>query len=181
MSKNTKILLIVSIVIFILAVGIFAFFTMNSNNTFNKNNTNQNQTNLNKSKEFIFTDNEGNESKINKETELGIAIIFWSSDTENSLTTLELIDTYYELYKDYIDFYIINTNEKNNNIIEIVTNCNFKFPIYYDFENKASDFYDIDELPTLIFIDKNDEIHTINNGIDEDTLTANLDILAENY
>lgn len=180
MSKNTKILLIVSIVVFILAIGIFAFFTLTSNDT--KGNKSQTGSNtVAETKEFTFTDNAGNELKINKENELGIAIIFWSSDTENSLETLELIDSYYELYKDYIDFYIINTSEKNDNIIEIVNNCNFTFPVYYDSENKASEFYEINTLPTLVFIEKNGESHTINDGIDEDTLTANLDILAENY
>ena len=181
MNKNTKILLIVSIVIFILAIGIFAILTISSNSSSNTASTQNNQTNTTEPEEFIITDNEGNELQINEDTELGMAIIFWSSDTEHSLETLELIDTYYDAYKDLIDFYIINTNEKNSNIIEIVNNCNFTFPVYYDLNNKASDFYSIDQLPTLIFIDKNDELHTINNGIDEDTLTANLDLLAEIY
>lgn len=181
MSKNTKILLAISIVILILAIGIFAVLTISSNNSSNTTAKQENKTTKQEPEEFTFIDNEGNKLKINEETELGMAIIFWSSDTENSLDTLELIDLYYETYKDVIDFYIINTNEKNDNIIEIVNNCNFTFPVYYDTENKASEFYSIDELPTLTFIDKNDEIHIINNGIDEDTLTANLDILAENY
>lgn len=180
MSKNTKILLIISIIVFVLAIGIFAFFTLTSSDSkINKNQANSNK--VMETKEFTFTDNEGNELKINKETDLGMTIVFWSSDTENSLETLELIDSYYDLYKDYIDFYIINTNEKNDNIIEIINNCNFTFPVYYDSDNQASEFYEIDALPTLIFIDKAGESHIINNGIDEDTLTANLDILAENY
>lgn len=181
MSKNTKILLIVSIIIFILAIGIFAFLTINSNRT---STTNQVQNNSNETQEvedFTFTDNNGNELKIDNSSGLGRTIIFWNSDSENSLDTLELIDSYYETYKDLIDFYIINTNEKHQNIISIVDNCDFTFPVYYDHENKASEFYSIGKLPTLIFIDKQGEIHTINDGIDEDTLTANLDILAENY
>lgn len=181
MSKNTKILLITSIIVFILAIGIFMFLTFSSNNSSNTITNPNNEPTSKEPEEFIFTDSEGNELKINEDTELGMAIIFWNSDTEHSLETLELIDTYYDSYKDLIDFYIINTNEKNNNIIEITNNCNFTFPVYYDFNNKASEFYSIDQLPTLIFIDKNDELHTINNGIDEDTLTANLDLLAEIY
>ena len=178
MNKNTKILLIVSIVVFILAIGIFAVLTLSSKDSSTINTT---ETTQKEPEEFIFTDSEGNELKINEESELGLAIIFWSSDTENSLETLELIGKYYETYKDIIDFYIINTSEKNEDIIEIVNNCEFTFPVYYDINNKASDFYSIDALPTLVFITKEDELHTLNNGIDEDTLTANLDILAENY
>ena len=178
MSKNTKKLLIFSIIIFIIAIGIFAFFQITST-TKNPENTLQNSNN--KTNEFIFTDAEGNKLKIDKTSNLGMTIIFWNSDSENSLKTLELVDSYYEMYKDSIDFYIINTNEKHKDIISIVNNCDFSFPVYYNHENTASNFYTIEKLPTLIFIDKQGEMHTINNEIDEDTLTANLDILAENY
>lgn len=182
MSKNTKILLIVSIIIFIIAVGIFAFAQITSKQNSNTpDTTNKIANEPQEPEEFIFSDHEGNELKIDDSSDLGMAIIFWNSDSENSLDTLELIDSYYETYKDSIDFYIINTNEKHQDIITIVDNCGFKFPVYYDYENKASEFYTIEKLPTLIFIDKQDEIYTVNNGIDEDKLTANLDILAENY
>lgn len=180
MSKKTKTLLIISIIFFIIALGIFLFAKINSNKT-NTNQIANNSQNVKESKKFTFTDNNGNEYKINKSSELGKAIIFWSSDTENSSETLELINTYYETYKDSIDFYIINTNEKYEDIISLVENLNYTFPIYYDSQNKASEFYTIEKLPTLIFIDKQNEIHTLNGRIDEDTLTANLDILAENY
>lgn len=180
MNKNTKILLIVSIIFFIIALGIFVFGKINSNKT-NTNQTANNSQKIQEPEEFTFTDGEGNEYKINEASELGIAIIFWSSDTENSSETLELINNYYEIYKDSIDFYIINTNEKYEDIISLVDGLDYTFPVYYDSQNKASEFYTIETLPTLIFIDKQDEIHTLNGGIDEDTLTANLDILAENY
>lgn len=184
MTKSTKILLIVSIIFFIIAIGIFAFFKLTSNQISNVNTVNQVSKESNQPQEpeeFTFTDSDGNELKIDDSSELGKVIIFWNSDSENSLDTLELIDSYYETYKNYINFYIINTDEKHQDIITIVENCNFTFPVYYDNKNKASEFYSIDKLPTLIFIDKQDEIHTVNDGIDEDTLTANLDILAENY
>lgn len=183
MSKKTKILLIVSIVVFILAIALF-FILINMSNK-PADTTAKQSSNLVQAPEepevFTFVDNKGNEMTINEETELGMAIVFWSSDTENSLDTLNLIDKYYEAYKDLIDFYIINTEEKNDDIVEIVNNCEFTFPVYYDPNNKASEFYSVGALPTLTFIDKNDEIHTLDNGIDEDTLTANLDLLAENY
>ena len=178
MNKNTKILLILSIILFIIAIAIFAFCKINSNTTTPKQ---QSSEQTSEQVEFTFTDDNGNEYKIDEESEFGKAIIFWSSDTENSLETLELIDTYYEIYKDSIDFYIINTNEKHKDIISLVNGCNFSFPVYYDSNNKSSEFYTIEKLPTLIFIDKQDEMHTLNGGIDDDTLTANLDILAENY
>ena len=177
MSKNTKFLLIFSIIIFIISIGIFAFFQINSKQLSNTNTPNTNNGPI----EFTFTNSEGTEFKIDNSSNLGKAIIFWNSDSENSLDILEMVDSYYETYKDDIDFYIINTNEKYNDIISLTNNLDFKFPIYFDNNNEASNFYDIKNLPTFVFIDKDNEIHTINGGIDEDTLTANLDLLAEFY
>lgn len=182
MNKNTKILLITSIIIFILAIIIFSillFASRNADKTYNiakapvlKDNSNQ---------EFSFSDSNGNKHTIKEFSGLGTAIIFWSSDTEYSLSTLELINKYYETYKDDINFLVINTNEPYKDIQSLVADFEYNFPLYFDTENLASNFYTIDILPTLIFIEKNDEINIITGLTDEDTLTANLDILAENY
>ena len=54
----------------------------------------------------------------------------------------------------------------------------------YDLDYSAKNEYNITTIPTLVFINKNKEIiNTISKieHINEDVITANLDILAENY
>lgn len=181
MNKNTKILLIASIIIFVLAIIVFSllmFTSRNADETYKNTKTPIQEDTI---QEFSFIDLGGNKHTVQEFTGLGTAIIFWRSDAANSLSTLELINKYYETYKNDIHFLVINTEEPYDDIQSLVAEFEYSFPLYFDTKNLASKFYTIDQLPTLIFIEKNNEMNIINGGIDEDTLTANLDILAENY
>ena len=181
MNKNTKILLIASIIIFVLAIIIFSLLMFTSRNADETYKNTKDPIQENTSEEFSFIDLDGKKHTIQEFTRLGTAIIFWRSDAANSLSTLELINKYYETYKNDIHFLVINTEEPYDDIQSLVAEFEYSFPLYFDTENLASKFYTLDQLPTLIFIEKNNEMNIISGGIDEDTLTANLDILAENY
>ena len=182
MNKKTLILLISSIVLLVVALFIFIYAKLQ-----NKPITNIADVPIKTAPEeiideFYFYDKDNNKFKMSDFSDKPIALILWRSDAENSLKTIELLDTIYENYKNDINFLVVNTNEPDKNIIESVEGCDFIIPIYYDTENIASNYYTFKNLPSFIFIDKNGELSNQTEGtITEDKLTANLDIIAENY
>lgn len=187
MNKKNIIFLVVAIIVFLIALAIFIFANSSSNNTTPKNDTstklpdvsNEDST---KPKEFTFYDSENNEYKMSDFENKPIALVLWSSDSENALSILEMIDSLYDTYKDSVTFLLVNTAEPATDIIDIVQKCNFTIPIYYDTNSIASDYYTYEKLPTLIFIEDNGEVsNQIEETLSRDALLANLDIIAKNY
>ena len=186
MSKKSIVFLVFAIIFFVLAVGIFIYAnTLNKDTNENQeNNNNQNniETNENKPEGFVFYDENGNEFGISNYEGTPIALILWSSDTENSFEVVEMIESVYNDYKNDITFLVINTEEKSASIVQTVENCNYSFQVYYDTENLASDYYEYSKLPTLIFLEADGtKSNQIEGTITEDSLLANLDLIAENY
>ena len=135
-----------------------------------------------KKADFNFYDSENKPCSVNDFLDKPIAILLWNSDSENSLNLIELVEKYYENYSDSVNILVINTNEKNSDIVNIVNNCNFSIPIYYDKDLTAQKNYEFEKLPYLIFIDEYGTVfNTIQEDISEDSFTANLDIIAHNY
>ena len=83
---------------------------------------------------------------------------------------------------------ILFFNENNEDSIKVLKKVNEKIEeeveleIYYDFYNEASRSYSISEYPSMIYIDKTNEVFNAKAGFTTtDALEANLDILAENF
>ncbi len=182
MNKKNIMFLSFAILLFIIAIAIFIYANSNVTDN-NPNNPIQNPTISSKEKaEFSFYDEEKNKFKISEFNDKAMALILWSSDTENSLDIIELLDNVYAEYKDKINFLVINTNEPNNDIINLVKECNFSIPVYYDLNQEASEYYSFEKLPTLIFFEEDGTISKqTEENITEDALLANLDIISKNY
>lgn len=179
MSKKSIAFLVFAIIFFVLAIGIFAYSKIIENNSEENNIVSQTQTD---NSGFIFYDENENSFNMSNFEGSPIAMVFWSSDTENSFEVVEMIESIYDDYKDDITFLIINTEEKTKNITETIANCGYSFQIYYDKDNLASEYYEYEKLPTLIFLESSGDIsNKIEGEITEDSLTANLDIISKNY
>ena len=180
MNKKSIILLVFSIVILILAIFIYVILqSKKEQSNIEPSNPNTVEETI---KEFSFCNEEKKYFNISDFFDKPIALVLWRSDSEHALETIELLNNVYENYKKDINFLVINTNEPDKNIIETIKECNFSLPIYYDINNTASEYYSYDNLPFFVFIDKNGEVsNQFEKDITEDKLTANLDIIAENY
>lgn len=183
MSKKSIAFLIFAIIFFVLAIGIFIYSKMVENNPEeNVVNNIVSQTETDDNSGFIFYDENENSFSMSNFEGSPIVIVFWSSDTENSFEVVEMIESIYDDYKNDITFLIINTEEKTENITETIANCGYSFQVYYDKDNLASEYYEYEKLPTLIFLDSDgSKSNQIEGEITEDSLTANLDIISENY
>lgn len=184
MSKKSIGFLVFAIIFFILAVGVFVYARFLSNDTGESvsNNISTNKQEETRPEGFIFYDENGNEFDISNFEGTPIALILWSSDTENSYEVIEMIESVYNDYKSDITFLVINTEEKSESITDTIANIGYSFQVYYDTENLAANYYEYTKLPTLIFLNADGtKTNQIEGSITEDSLLANLDIIAENY
>lgn len=180
MNKKSIIFLIIAIIILLLAIALFTF--ANNKNSSSEDSNIVQKNSENKKTELTFSDSENKEYKFSDFSDKPIALLLWNSDTENSMELIELTEKYYNDYSNNINFLVLNTNEKNTDIIDIVKKSNFEIPIYYDTNSKVSDFYSFQELPTFIFFNKDGKIENqVEKNITEDAYLANLDIISENY
>ena len=116
-----------------------------------------------------------------------MALIFFNTTNQESLDALKIFAENEEKYLEKINMAGIcisdgisesmQTVKENLSENEILLNN-----IVYDLDYSAKNEYHISKIPSLVFINKNNEvINTISSDMDEDVITANLDILAENY
>lgn len=107
-----------------------------------------------------------------------VMILFFNENNEDSIKVLKKVNEMYPYYKDKIEFFMINVSQEVNEKIEEEV----ELEIYYDFYNEASRSYSISEYPSMIYIDKTNEVFNAKAGFTTtDALEANLDILAENF
>ena len=181
MNKKNIIILVVAIIFFIVAICIFVY----ANNNVSSDNENvivESEIIEEEEEPFTFYDSNGNEFSLENFDGAPIALVLWSSDTENSFEIVELIEEVYNDYKNDVNFLVINTEEPDEDIMETIEKCGYSFEIYYDLDNMASEYYSYSLLPTIIFMEADGEIsNQIESSITEDSLLANLDLISENY
>lgn len=116
-----------------------------------------------------------------------MALIFFNTTNEESLNTLRIFGENENDYSEKINIIGVcvsdGVSENIDTVKDTLTQNSITLNnILYDLDYFAKNEYNITTIPSLVFINKNHEIiNTITNDIDEDVITANLDILAENY
>jgi len=198
-DKKNIVLLIIAIVIFCIAVvfAIWSFtidktITSEKQNQINSSNTTTQEENKgtvirnteeeSKTKDFETTykafsvqDKDGKMLDLSEYQNQPIVIFFWNESNEDSVEMLNKIDEQYESYKDKVVFIAISTEEYNEK-------QEIKVPIYEDKQKEVASLYNVTELPTIIYINKENEVFNAKTGISStDALKANLDILSENF
>lgn len=184
-DKKNIILLIVAVIFLIVAVYyVYDVYKENGEpkTLYSNNNTNQ-KTNYNNFKVF---DKSNNEVALETYKDKPVVVLFWQTNNAISVELLKNINTKYETYKDKIVFLPISMTDGRTESIESVENflktSEITIPVYYDLNTDAASMYNIKEVPTFIFIKKDNTVLNKKEGtISEDALLASLDILAENY
>lgn len=206
-DKKNIVLLIVSVIVFCIAL-VFAIWSFNidqtiakqeqygTNEEFNSTAEIENKTNViqtenavmenfqeeSKTKDFETTykdftaqDIEGNTLKLSDYQNQPVVILFWNEENQDSIQMLNKLNDEYENYKNQIAFIAICTEEyKEKQEIQV--------PIYEDINGEIINLYGVTELPTIIYISKENEVFNAKTGLTTtDALQANLDILAENF
>lgn len=183
MNKKNIILLIIAGIFFIVAL---IFFVMNFN--FSKNDSENiiETEQISKTKDIegiqysdgILYKADGSEIKISEYKDKPIVLFFFNKQNEDSMKDLQELEKMYKSYEEKIKFFVINTAKEADQDLQ----SNYSLEICYDFYEEISRKYNISEVPSFIYINKENEVFNAKSGFTTtDALEANLDILSENY
>lgn len=184
-DKKNIIYLVISIILFIIALGfclsVFVFDksktngtneiieTMEVSKTKNIENVKYNDITLYKA--------DNTEIKLSDYKDSAIVLLFFNKDTEDSIQDLKKVEEIYKNYEEKIKFFVINTSQE----IDEELQKEYSLEFYYDFYKEAARTYNVTELPSIIYITENNEVFNAKSGFTtSDALEANLDILSNN-
>ena len=183
MNKNNIVLIIIAILLFIFSI-IFVFLSFSSNSSFPNNTTHIENSIMSEDEffsninyenfiDFKFLDKNNNELKMS--SFLGKPIVVFFSDfidnAEDSAGFIQTLEFFYEDYEEQAQFFTIDKND--------VPDYASMITLYKDIDGNEK--YNVEQLPTLLFVDSEGNIINQVTKIDEDSLEANLDLICENY
>ncbi len=124
----------------------------------------------------VYSEN-NTEVSLSEYTDKPVMLLFWSPENEDSVEVLKKVNEKHDKYTDKIEFLMISTSK---DIPEELKN-EISMNIYYDLNNEYQTKYEIETIPTMIYINKENAIMNAKSGIpSSDAIEANLDILADN-
>lgn len=183
MSKKNIILLIIAVVFFILAFGFCIYFNFIKvdNNSYDINYNEESKTsdieNIRYSP-IVLTKKDGTQLDTAELDGYATVLFFFDKNNEESVEVLNKLDKMYEKYKNVIKFLPVNTALEYEEDFD----KNYSFEIYYDFYKETGRNYNITSYPSIVFIQKDEQVFQAKEGfISDDALEANLDIISENF
>ncbi len=123
-------------------------------------------------------DKAGNKTNLSDYKGQAVMILFWNSENEDSIEMLKRVNAISDKYKEKVKILAIDTLDENPEaLLQGIT-----IPIYYDKDKSAQNNYNISELPSMVYINKDNEVYNSKIGLTSlDALEANFDIMAENF
>lgn len=129
-------------------------------------------------KDFVIYKEDKTEVKLSEYKDTPIMLLFFDPTVEDSMTVLKKVEDMYKNYENQIEFFMINTAEEVDENLK----DEYSLEIFYDFDGNAQKEYNIEIMPSMIYIDKANEIMNAKSGVvSTDALEANLDILSNNF
>lgn len=184
MKKNI-IILTIAIAIFIIALIFFIFSMSLKSDVIEEVEDNTVEEEVSKTKDidnlkyqdFTIYKEDGTEVKLSDYKDTPVMILFFNKNTEDSMEVLNKVEEMYKNYETKINFLMINTSQDVNEELK----DEYTIEIYYDFYKEAARNYNITELPSMIYINEDNEVFNAKSGLTTtDALEANLDILSNN-
>ncbi len=182
--KNIKNIVIVIVAIVFLAIaGYYVYDVYKENDEsktiYSKNNMEQ-ATSYNN---FTIYNKENNKVTLESYKDMPVAILFWKTDSAESVEMLKILNSKYDEYKDKIIFLPISMSDGKVESIESVQEflrvSEIPMEVYYDLDTNAASMYNVKEIPTFVFIKKDNTVLNKMEGVkSEDAILANLQILA---
>lgn len=107
-----------------------------------------------------------------------VMLLFWNSENEDSINVLKKVNEIYKNYDGKIEFLMVSTSKEIPENLKNEISVN----VYYDLNNEYQTKYNVEIVPTMVYIDKENKIMNAKSGVpSSDAIEANLDILADNF
>ncbi len=107
-----------------------------------------------------------------------VMLLFWSPENQDSIEVLKKVNEMHDKYIDKVEFLMVSNSK---DIPEELKN-EISIDIYYDLNNEYQTKYNVEVIPTMIYIDKENSVMNAKSGMpSSDAIEANLDILADNF
>lgn len=131
----------------------------------------------------VVKDVNDNQIILEPKEDIPMVVILTDFSNEQSAQVLKISQTYYESYKEKVEFTCVVVNQQIEKVEKYINENNISIPVVYDTKESALVLEnDITNFPTILMINKNGEIiNTLTSEINDDIIEANLDILSENY
>lgn len=187
MKKNILII-IISVIILLLGIGFYIYTVSITDNTekeaelISEVEVKDEVSKTQDIENVIYNDatlfkSDKTEVKISDFKDKPIMLLFFNEENEDSIEVLKKVEEMYKNYEDTIQFFMINTAKEVNEEFE----KDYTIDIYYDFYEDATIKYNIEQLPSMIYINEENEVFNAKTGFTTtDALEANLDILSNN-
>jgi peroxiredoxin len=106
--------------------------------------------------DFTLKSNQNSNIKLSEHRGDVVMINFWASWCGPCRQEMPILDAMYKKYSP-LGFTIlgVNVEEDSSKANEILKKIPVNFPILYDNENKVSKLYNVEAMPSTIFIDRN--------------------------
>ena len=190
--KNKKIIIISVIIAVVVFGGIIACLMFLNNEK--PENTNTQELKVTEDLDLIgeeyspskIYDEQNNEVNLSEFSDKPIALLFFNTTELETTNVIEILQKNYDNYKDKVNFVnvcvIDGVTETKEDVKSFIESKDITMPVLYDTDYSAKNEYNIDTIPSIVFINKNNEvINTISGEKGEDVIQANLDIISENY
>ena len=187
MKKSSIIFLVVSIIVFLGAV-VFLVYAYNNQEVVLPEEEKVEKEELSETQDiedlayvdFTMYEKDGTEVKLSSFTDKPIMMLFWNPQNEKSVEEFQKINEFYGLYNEKVSFVILATCPTDEMKEEYEEGIDFE--IYYDLYKEGAINYKINDVPSIVYIDKDQNIFNAKTGFSTtDSIEANLDILTENF
>jgi len=94
-----------------------------------------------------------------------VMINFWASWCGPCRQEMPLIEDIYKRYKD-LGFTVLGVNVDNDSKLadKLLSNISVSFPVLLDSENKLSEIYQVDAMPSTVMVDRNGNMRFLHRG-----------------
>lgn len=115
--------------------------------------------------DFTLKSSAGDNIRLSEQKGKVVMLNFWASWCGPCRQEMPLLDGIYKKYsKTGFVLLGINVEEDSTDAKKMLKNLNVTFPILFDSDNKLSNLYKLDAMPTSIIIDKKGKIRYIDRG-----------------
>jgi len=115
--------------------------------------------------DFTLKSNRGSNVKLSEHRGEVIMINFWASWCAPCRKEMPLLEDLYQRYKDGgFTLLGVNVEEDSSAAKDLLKDVRVSFPILFDNQNKVSQLYNVEAMPSTVILDRNGKVRFVHKG-----------------